>query len=345
MLTLFTYLFVCARCGMATFAPPIFCGVIGKRATQSEVAMSYSCNACTKTCYPTGGTLTREQCQQVCSSTSTAQRCDAHQGCVADADGSYPCEAECNTSCCFCTHGTVASSKDCPTKQSNGQMVGGEVCARCDSGYVLNKSQVCVKASPSQKTCTCANGTAATGDACPTDNTEKCSTCNPGYHIDDIACAANQCKCANGTAATGTACTSNGAEVCVSCAKDFLLDGVVCKKNTTPPQCTCANGKPATGEQCTSNGAEVCASCYAGYTLQNGTCTLDPKTFACTNGTCHPAGGSGSFATRQSCESACADPHPSPFVSPAVLAVTVAVVVLVAVLILTHHARRRREMM
>ena len=301
MLTLFTYLFVCARCGMATFAPPIFCGVIGKRAKQSEVAMSYSCNACTKTCYPTGGTLTREHCQQVCSSTSTAQRCDAHQGCVADADGSYPCEAECNTSCCFCTHGTVASSTDCPTKQSSGQMVGGEVCAECDSGYVLNKSQVCVKASPSQKTCTCANGTAATGDACPTDNTQKCSTCDPGYHLDDIACAANQCQC--------------------------------------------ANGEPATGEQCTSNGAEVCASCYAGYTLQNGTCTLDPKTFACTNGTCHPAGGSGSFATLQSCQSACADPHPSPFVSPAVLAVTVAIVVLVASLILTHHARRRRAVM
>ena len=293
--------------------------------------------------------MTYEECTKTCPTLTDDHHCDPQQGCVAGAAGgsgtTFPCQANCNSSCCYCTHGDVATPEQgCPIKTNYGTYRGGEVCAKCVSGYVLNNSQVCVKASPSQNTCTCANGTAATGHACPTDNTEKCSTCDSGYHLDDIACAANQCQCANGTAAAGTSCTSNGAEVCVSCAKDFSLDGDVCKKNTTPPKCTCANGKPATDEQCTSNGAEVCASCHAGYTLQNGTCILDPKTFACSNGTCHPAGGSGPFATRQSCESACADPHPSPFVSPAVLAVTVAVVVLVAVLILTHHARRRREM-
>ena len=77
-------------------------------------------------------------------------------------------------------------------------------------------------------TCTCANGTPATGPACTSNGAEICGSCNPGYSLDGNQCAQNTCTCANGTPATGPACTSNGAEICGSCNPGYSLDGNQC---------------------------------------------------------------------------------------------------------------------
>ena len=87
----------------------------------------------------------------------------------------------------------------------------------CDFGY-YSKNNICV---PHQ--CSCGNGTAPEGWACPKNNCEKCLRCNYGYHsvkLPEICdykqvsfqsdrCVSNQCICSNGVGASGTDCPSH----------------------------------------------------------------------------------------------------------------------------------------
>merc|ERR1719473_1726827 len=97
------------------------------------------------------------------------------------------------------------------------------------------------------KTCTCTNGTGATGAACPTNGTAKCAACTGDFYLNNGACeawatctgaqyetqapsntqnrecATKQCTCANGTGAEGSACPTNGDAKCATCTGDFYL--------------------------------------------------------------------------------------------------------------------------
>ena len=97
--------------------------------------------------------------------------------------------------------------------------------------------------------CTCENGTAATGAACTTDGAELCATCNNGFTLDRTACTVNICTCKNGMAATGAACTTDGAEGCATCNNGFTLDSTANKCTATDePQTT-----PLTASQILTN--------------------------------------------------------------------------------------------
>jgi len=137
-------------------------------------------------------------------------------------------------------------------------------------GMITAQGTLCLSAQVGGKcaanTCTCSNGTPATGAACTTNNAVKCAKCAIGYTLNtsNNTCVANTCTCSNGTPATGAACTTNNAVKCASCTAGYTLNGTTC----TPNNCTCPNGTPATGAACTTNNAVKCASCTAGYTLQ-----------------------------------------------------------------------------
>ena len=141
----------------------------------------------------------------------------------------------------------------------------------------------------SGKTCTCSNGTPATGASCTSNGAHICASCNTGYHkTSNIKCAANSCSCSNGNKATGAACTSNGANICASCKAGFYKSGNECKScpansyqnansftgsrcscnsgyhksgnSCAANACSCSNGNEATGAACTSHNANICAS-------------------------------------------------------------------------------------
>ena len=121
--------------------------------------------------------------------------------------------------------------------------------------------------------CTCPNGTPATGAACTSDGAVICASCGTGHHLsaDGSSCVlSHTCTCLNGTPPTGAACTSDGAAICASCGTGHHLSaaGDSCEANT----CTCRNGSPATGAACTSDGAIICLSCDAGFDDHEGRC-------------------------------------------------------------------------
>ena len=74
-----------------------------------------------------------------------------------------------------------------------------------------------------QKLCTCDNGVAATGSACPAQGAAKCALCTGSFHLTsgDTACEANTCNCSNGTPASGKACSAHLAEICATCDAEF----------------------------------------------------------------------------------------------------------------------------
>eukprot|EP00931_Biecheleriopsis_adriatica_P038926 TRINITY_DN22262_c0_g1_i4.p1 TRINITY_DN22262_c0_g1~~TRINITY_DN22262_c0_g1_i4.p1 ORF type:complete len:366 (+),score=65.88 TRINITY_DN22262_c0_g1_i4:248-1345(+) len=123
---------------------------------------------------------------------------------------------------------------------------------------------------PEANTCSCTNGTAATGTACTSDNAAICASCASGFHLESDACEASTCICGNGIAATGTACTSHNAAICASCDAGFHLDTDACQANT----CTCSNGDPVTGKACTSDGAAICGVCDLGFHLDSDACQV-----------------------------------------------------------------------
>ena len=147
-------------------------------------------------------------------------------------------------------------------------------------------------------TCTCANGFAATGPACPADGAAVCVACDSGYSLSVAGgCSPDEyeyeyeyeydydydysptpsppptptptCTCANGVGATGSACPSNGAAVCAACDPGFALTFGVCN----PLACVCTDGDAATGAACPAQGAERCVACDPGFALSaDGTC-------------------------------------------------------------------------
>ena len=59
----------------------------------------------------------------------------------------------------------------------------------CDEGHFLNGDSVC-----DLKTCTCDNGTGATGTKCPTNGVANCTSCNSGYKLEISHCKLVDCR-------------------------------------------------------------------------------------------------------------------------------------------------------
>ena len=80
---------------------------------------------------------------------------------------------------CVCPNGTPSSdSASCTT-------AGSTACATCDTGFHVDVNNAC-----QQNTCTCTNGTPATGSACTSNNAVKCSACTSGFMLgDDSTCS------------------------------------------------------------------------------------------------------------------------------------------------------------
>ena len=139
----------------------------------------------------------------------------------------------------------------------------------------------------------CANGTAASGTT-PNRNTEKCQSCNSGYHLADERCVENRYTCTNGTAKSDSRPQTNNTAYCVSCNSGYKLDSNRC----VAIQYTCSNGTKQSGNPTSGNAdVERCTSCNSGFTLNSTTnrCDANSYQYTCTNGTAKegvPAGNS-----------------------------------------------------
>lgn len=160
---------------------------------------------------------------------------------------------------CICEHGTPTATCDNSTDPS---------CWECDEGYHLDNNQ-CV-----ENICVCPNGTPAkiTGDpACTKDQGIICTSCDPGYFLnDDTKQCQACCTCSNGTAdkscSTPTECdctTTTCVEKCSDCNTGYWKNGDICQEN----QCTCNNGTASQGTECPENKTEHCESCDKNYDM------------------------------------------------------------------------------
>ena len=147
-------------------------------------------------------------------------------------------------------------------------------------------------------TCSCPNGTPATGAACTTKNPVKCASCKAGYTLNGTTCTPNTCTCSNGTPATGAACTKNKAVKCASCATGFHAVGDRCVAN---PQCssyTCppgrqykSNYKQLGCQKATCKDSECCdpipqPTCTSFTCPQNSTLNENPSSIPCVGKSC-----------------------------------------------------------
>ena len=79
-------------------------------------------------------------------------------------------------------------------------------CKSCPAGKHSTAAQnVCA-----DNTCTCPNGTAATGQTCDPNGSEHCTSCDFSFHLKSKKCDKNKCRC------KGTAC--QGQNTTIPCA-------------------------------------------------------------------------------------------------------------------------------
>ena len=126
-----------------------------------------------------------------------------------------------------------------------------------------------------QNTCSCSNGTVATGSACTTNGENICDSCNNSYYKSENKCKACQEDCPGGQYRKDCGGTSGGrCEGCQGCPagqRRINCGGKnpgTCAQNT----CSCSNGTAATGSACTTNGENICRSCGDGYRKIGNTC-------------------------------------------------------------------------
>jgi surface protein len=228
--------------------------------------------------------------------------------------------------CTSCSNGN--SSYSCmPGKYQTGALCSGsgnndtQTCAECTMCGTGKRQTIACSSSSNrvctQNNCSCANGDAATGEACTTHGNNICTSCHSDYYktgntctgcttcgtgttetsnctsSSNRVCTQNNCFCANGNAATGEACTTHSNNICTSCHSDYYKTGNTCtecltcgtgttetsnctsssNRVCTQNNCSCANGDAATGTACTTHGANICTSCSGGYYKTGNTCT------------------------------------------------------------------------
>ena len=135
--------------------------------------------------------------------------------------------------------------------------------------------------------CTCLNGTAATGTNCLLDE-HKCASCDNGFILDANLCVPKQCTCANGVGKVDISCATNGTESCASCNQGYhyVNDQHTGTVGCIPNQCTCDGGTPRSGENCTVHEAKQCVCTSAEYSVLDGNeITCATKQCTCQGGT------------------------------------------------------------
>ena len=79
-----------------------------------------------------------------------------------------------------------------------------------------------------ENVCKCQNGTP--NPKCLLHDSEYCSHCNVGFHLENDNCVKNHCSCDNGDKAPEITCTVNDYQNCASCTAGYDLVGKFCKK-------------------------------------------------------------------------------------------------------------------
>ena len=154
-------------------------------------------------------------------------------------------------------------------------------CLSCNRGYYKVEStgnSACLK-----NQCKCDDGAAHMGEECPSHNGFSCSTCNPGFYLDEGACHKAECTCDNGMPVSNVNCTEHQLEYCQSCNENFNLyqnkcefcdDGYYFVNETRDNSveltcqgkvCECKNGIHSLRENCTENGDKKCDSCVNNF--------------------------------------------------------------------------------
>jgi len=169
------------------------------------------------------------------------------------------------------------TAKDCNYCNEGYELKDGSWnCTKCEPSFYKNKkgNELCTKC-----------GVCDAGE-----NRSNCGDTSGGE------CIKNTCSCANGTIATGAACTTDGANICTSCNTGFYKSGnncVRCKscgvgehetrscntnhdRQCTRNQCNCTDGIGASGANCPRHGDWKCAICKSNYySLRNNLCTYN----------------------------------------------------------------------
>jgi len=186
--------------------------------------------------------------------------------------------------------GTVTTGNSCAV---NEHVTSGHTCAPCSTGHHndAGDNRLLLPTECDINICTCTNGVEATGTNCPTDNSPKCVSCVPGYHLDGDNCNINTYNCPNGTAVPdGTIGTHNDSK-CSLCNPGYKLINDRCEPNV----CTCQNGTRAMGPpNCLSEGRISCESCNTGYHVPP---PNSPGANICIDNQCSCTNGTGETAT------------------------------------------------
>lgn len=221
---------------------------MGAVATQCPVHDAEKCTACGTGYYLNGTTCAQNICTCENGSPAKGRWCNTHgdpkctacdegtgtfldgDKCVAWRDcgagqvirkeGTTTLDRWCQTRYCRCDNGVGAYATACPAPISTEEGRFGEKihtfaekCASCNDGY-KPEGDYCVP----KYTCTCDNGSAATGGDCPS-NGAKCASCLTGYGLtSDSKCEEFDCECVNGS--PKTPCTKHGTD-CQSCNSGY----------------------------------------------------------------------------------------------------------------------------
>jgi len=203
------------------------------------------------------------------------------------ANSASSCASQCNsasssanTICCYYTPGGGAEGCKVYTSISsggngNGQWNGALVYTNKNG----REAQICSRAAA---TCTCSNGSPATGSAC-TSSMAKCASCNHAYYKSSTSCLAWRSACSSSEYQSQT---------------PTGLQNRVC----TTKGCTCTGGIAATGSSCTSTEAK-CSACGAGRYLSGTTCPTCQNQNNCAASTANTCSTTVGIATKKPCTS------------------------------------------
>ena len=184
------------------------------------------------------------------------------------------------------------------------QLLGGceflsDIVCEGDGEYVITNG-LCEPVDREQPVpaCACANGTAATTEACASGE-EQCIQCDDGYSLDESICRQIYTyTCAHGEAATGATFDADDQSLCTACNEDYaLLDGQCVARTESVFPCMCANGTADAMNTC-ANGEQRCAECADGYALDGSTCRQS-YAYTCAHG--EATGGITFQADQQQC--------------------------------------------
>ncbi|EPY19153.1 hypothetical protein STCU_09595 [Strigomonas culicis] len=167
------------------------------------------------------------------------------------------------------------------------QWPSGDVCAKCDTGYVLdgpgcslsckvdhcttcvsNTKDECAvcegnyRLASDKKSCTAMTCNVAHCDICVTEKDSMCQKCSAGYRLESNGTCTKVCQVGN-----CSKCVHDTEDKCEVCDGNY-------KRGEDNVSCEAMPCKAANCDTCVTEKDSVCQKCSAGYRLEsNGTCT------------------------------------------------------------------------